>query len=66
MSTPFVSFTPKPVYIVGGQDQGQERNVGWRIDYVFVTQEMLDSVKDAFSDVTGSDDCPVGRQLANT
>ncbi len=48
--------------------RARERNVGWRIDYVFVTQEMLDSVKDAFilSDVTGSDHCPVGVELANT
>jgi exodeoxyribonuclease-3 len=43
----------------------RERNVGWRIDYVFVTREMVDSVKDAFilSDVMGSDHCPVGIDL---
>jgi exodeoxyribonuclease-3 len=46
--------------------RARERNVGWRIDYVFVTREMLDSVKSAFilSDVMGSDHCPVGIELA--
>lgn len=45
--------------------RARERNVGWRIDYVFVTQEMIKSVKDAFilSDVMGSDHCPVGIEL---
>ena len=46
--------------------RARERNVGWRIDYVFVTREMLDCVKDAFilNEVTGSDHCPIGVQLA--
>lgn len=40
----------------------RERNVGWRIDYVFVSEEMLSSVTKAFilGDVLGSDHCPVG------
>lgn len=38
------------------------RNVGWRIDYFFVTEEFLPRVKRAFilPDVHGSDHCPVG------
>jgi len=45
--------------------RARERNVGWRIDYVFVTQAMIKSVKSAFilSDVMGSDHCPVGIEL---
>ncbi len=45
--------------------RARERNVGWRIDYVFVSKEMLKSVKNAFilSDVMGSDHCPVGVHL---
>ena len=45
--------------------RARERNVGWRIDYVFATREMMDSVKSAFilSDVMGSDHCPVGIEL---
>lgn len=40
----------------------RQRNIGWRIDYVFVSSEMAASVKDAFimTDVMGSDHCPVG------
>ncbi|MBM3156880.1 MAG: exodeoxyribonuclease III [Chloroflexi bacterium] len=38
------------------------RNVGWRIDYFFVTDNLLKSVTKAFimPDVSGSDHCPVG------
>jgi exodeoxyribonuclease-3 len=38
------------------------RNVGWRIDYFFVSNNLLPSVKQAFimPEVTGSDHCPVG------
>lgn len=46
----------------------RERNVGWRIDYFFVTQDMIDRkwVKEAFidNDVLGSDHCPVGLVLS--
>jgi exodeoxyribonuclease-3 len=47
------------------KSRARERNVGWRIDYVFVTKEMLPSVKNAFilTDVMGSDHCPVGIEL---
>ena len=41
------------------------RNVGWRIDYFFVSGNLLPSVKEAFTmpDVMGSDHCPVGITL---
>lgn len=40
----------------------RERNIGWRIDYFFVTEELADRVKDCWhaTDVMGSDHCPVG------
>lgn len=40
----------------------RERNIGWRLDYFFVTEDLEGKVKDAFimSGVTGSDHCPVG------
>ncbi|MGL4677593.1 MAG: exodeoxyribonuclease III [Brevinema sp.] len=40
----------------------RERNVGWRIDYIFVSEDLLPKLKDAFIlyDVHGSDHCPVG------
>jgi len=46
--------------------RARERNVGWRIDYFFVNERFRKKVKDAFilADVTGSDHCPVGIELA--
>ena len=47
--------------------RARERNVGWRIDYFFVTRELIERgcVRDAFiaGDVQGSDHCPVGLVL---
>ena len=42
--------------------RARERNVGWRIDYFFVTENLLESVSGAFimPEVMGSDHCPVG------
>lgn len=38
------------------------RNVGWRLDYFFVSENLLSAVADAFilPEVMGSDHCPVG------
>ncbi|MEX0567900.1 MAG: exodeoxyribonuclease III, partial [Candidatus Njordarchaeota archaeon] len=39
----------------------RERNIGWRIDYIFVSENLKKNVKKALilSEVTGSDHCPV-------
>lgn len=44
----------------------RDRNVGWRLDYFFVSDDLLDAVHDAFvlPDVQGSDHCPVGVTLS--
>ncbi len=41
------------------------RNIGWRIDYYFISEDLKPFLKDAFilPDVTGSDHCPVGIKL---
>ncbi len=41
------------------------RNVGWRIDYVFVDESLMPRVKEAFilNEVMGSDHCPVGIEI---
>lgn len=41
--------------------KARERNAGWRIDYHFVSNNMMDNVEDAtiLTDVTGSDHCPI-------
>ncbi|HNX67862.1 MAG TPA: exodeoxyribonuclease III [Candidatus Omnitrophota bacterium] len=43
----------------------RERNVGWRIDYHFVTENLAPFVKRSWhlTDVVGSDHCPVGIEL---
>ena len=45
--------------------RARERNVGWRIDYLFVSESLLDSVTGAsiLSDVMGSDHCPLEIKL---
>ena len=41
------------------------RNVGWRIDYFFISEDLLPSLKDAFimPEVMGSDHCPIGLEV---
>ena len=41
------------------------KNVGWRIDYFFISDDLVECLEDAFilQDVTGSDHCPVGIKL---
>ncbi len=43
----------------------RERNVGWRIDYFLVSEQIKDKIKDAdlLNDVYGSDHCPVSVSL---
>jgi exodeoxyribonuclease-3 len=47
------------------KSRARERNVGWRIDYFFVNEELAERVESSFilSDVTGSDHCPIGLEL---
>jgi exodeoxyribonuclease-3 len=46
--------------------RARERNVGWRLDYFFVTENLRPSLKRAFilPEVLGSDHCPVGIELS--
>ncbi len=45
--------------------KAREKNVGWRIDYFFVSSELTPYIADAWieQDVHGSDHCPVGLEL---
>jgi exodeoxyribonuclease-3 len=47
------------------QTRARERNIGWRIDYFFITPGLMPHLKNAFiqQDVYGSDHCPVGIEL---
>jgi exodeoxyribonuclease-3 len=46
--------------------RARKRNVGWRIDYFFISENLRKKVKDAFilPEIMGSDHCPVGIELA--
>lgn len=43
----------------------RDRNVGWRIDYFFISEDLKPNLKDAYilPEVMGSDHCPVGISL---
>ena len=45
--------------------RARDRNIGWRIDYFYVSQDMMPWVKDSSirAEVMGSDHCPIGIAL---
>lgn len=45
--------------------KAREKNAGWRIDYFVVSDDLKKQIKDAYiyTDVLGSDHCPVGVEL---
>ncbi len=45
--------------------RARDRNIGWRIDYFFVSNNLVDQVKNAWiePDVMGSDHCPLGIEV---
>ena len=45
--------------------RARERNVGWRIDYFFVSQDLMPRISGSFieNEVMGSDHCPVGIEM---
>jgi exodeoxyribonuclease III len=45
--------------------KAREKNVGWRIDYFFATENMMDDIQDSYilSDIQGSDHCPIGLKI---
>jgi exodeoxyribonuclease-3 len=42
------------------------KNVGWRIDYFFISEDLCENLEDAFilDYITGSDHCPVGIRIS--
>ena len=45
--------------------KAREKNAGWRIDYFLTSSDLKGNIKDAYiyTDVMGSDHCPVGLEL---
>lgn len=47
--------------------RAREKNIGWRIDYFWVSKKLLPKVKKSFilNEIYGSDHCPIGMVLNN-
>lgn len=45
----------------------RKRNLGWRLDYIFLSRSLSIRLKDAFilADISGSDHCPVGIEISS-
>jgi len=45
--------------------QARVKNVGWRIDYFFISEDLAENLEDAFilDEIEGSDHCPVGIKI---
>ncbi len=48
--------------------KAREKNAGWRIDYFLASVDLKDKIKDAYiyTDIMGSDHCPVGLEMEGT
>jgi len=56
------NYTWWPYYL-----NARARNLGWRIDYAFVSKKLKSKLKNAFilRDVFGSDHCPIGLEIGD-
>ncbi|HEX9972653.1 MAG TPA: exodeoxyribonuclease III [bacterium] len=47
------------------KSRARDRNIGWRIDYFYISENLKDSVQAAYilTDIMGSDHCPIGIDL---
>lgn len=47
--------------------KARERNIGWRIDYFFVSDNVKKNIRSSFimTDIMGSDHCPVGIEISD-
>lgn len=45
--------------------KSRERNAGWRIDYFIVSESLKERIKESliYSDILGSDHCPIGLEM---
>jgi len=48
------------------KSKARDRNVGWRIDYFYISSNLLDNLNSAFilNEIMGSDHCPIGIELS--
>ena len=47
------------------RSNGKAKNEGWRIDYILISEDLRNNLKDAFilNYINGSDHCPIGIEL---
>lgn len=47
------------------RSNGKAKNEGWRIDYILISEDLQNSLKDAFilNHINGSDHCPIGIKI---
>ena len=45
--------------------KAREKNVGWRIDYFIVSDNIKNKIKEAniYQEIMGSDHCPIGLEI---
>ena len=45
--------------------QARAKDIGWRIDYFIVNKEFINNITNTmiYSDVEGSDHCPIGIEI---
>ena len=45
--------------------RAREKNIGWRIDYFIVSNDMKKKIKEAkiYPEIMGSDHCPIGLEI---
>jgi exodeoxyribonuclease-3 len=48
------------------RSNARQNNVGWRIDYFFISEDLCENLEDAFilEHIAGSDHCPVGIRIS--
>lgn len=63
----FRMFHPEPGHYTWWdmKSRARERNIGWRIDYFYISENLMDCVKAAYilPEIMGSDHCPIGIDL---
>ncbi len=47
------------------RSRAREKNEGWRIDYILISEDLTSKLKDAFilTNILGSDHCPIGIEI---
>jgi exodeoxyribonuclease III len=68
MTDTFRHFHPKTIKYSywSMRTNARKRNVGWRLDYIYTSKNLLKNIKESFilDEIEGSDHCPVGIKIS--